>query len=60
MITTSRPCSCAAASEAMFDWATSSAPDITAEVIAGDTVVIEEHGPRALTKTPLKLYWKEA
>jgi Xaa-Pro dipeptidase len=32
----------------------------TGYMMCGDTVVIEEHGPRALTKTPLKLYWKEA
>jgi len=29
-------------------------------MMCGDTVVIEEDGPRALTKTPLKLYWHEA
>jgi Xaa-Pro dipeptidase len=32
----------------------------TGYMMCGDTVVIEEDGPRALTKTPLKLYWKEA
>jgi Xaa-Pro dipeptidase len=32
----------------------------TGYMMCGDTVVIEEHGPRALTKTPLKLYWKDA
>lgn len=32
----------------------------TGYMMCGDTVVIEENGPRALTKTPLKLYWKEA
>jgi Xaa-Pro dipeptidase len=32
----------------------------TGYMMCGDTVVIEEHGPRALTQTPLKLYWKEA
>jgi Xaa-Pro aminopeptidase len=31
----------------------------TGYMMCGDTVVIEENGPRALTKTPLKLYWKE-
>jgi Xaa-Pro aminopeptidase len=32
----------------------------TGYMMCGDTVVIEETGARALTKTPLKLYWKEA
>ncbi len=32
----------------------------TGYMMCGDTVVIEADGPRALTKTPLKLYWKEA
>jgi hypothetical protein len=32
----------------------------TGYMMCGDTVVIEKDGPRALTKTPLKLYWKEA
>jgi Xaa-Pro aminopeptidase len=32
----------------------------TGYMMCGDTVVIEENGPRALTKTPLKLFWKEA
>jgi hypothetical protein len=29
-------------------------------MMCGDTVVIEADGARALTKTPLKLYWKGA
>ena len=32
----------------------------TGYMMCGDTVVIEAAGARALTKTPLKLYWKEA
>ena len=32
----------------------------TGYMMCGDTVVIEAGGARALTKTPLKLYWKEA
>ena len=32
----------------------------TGYMMCGDTVVIEKEGARALTKTPLKLYWKEA
>lgn len=32
----------------------------TGYMMCGDTVVIEDGGPRALTRTPLKLYWKEA
>lgn len=32
----------------------------TGYMMCGDTVVIEADGARALTKTPLKLYWKEA
>jgi Xaa-Pro aminopeptidase len=30
----------------------------TGYMMCGDTVVIEEHGPRRLTKTPLELYWR--
>jgi Xaa-Pro dipeptidase len=30
----------------------------TGYMMCGDTVVIEADGPRALTRTPLKLYWK--
>ena len=26
----------------------------------GDTVVIEDHGPRVLTQTPRRLFWKAA
>ncbi|HEV8022157.1 MAG TPA: Xaa-Pro peptidase family protein [Candidatus Lustribacter sp.] len=32
----------------------------TGYMMCGDTCVIEDDGPRALTQTPLKLYWKEA
>jgi Xaa-Pro aminopeptidase len=32
----------------------------TGYMMCGDTVVIEADGARALTKTPLKLYWKGA
>jgi Xaa-Pro aminopeptidase len=32
----------------------------TGYMMCGDTVVIDAGGARALTKTPLKLYWKEA
>lgn len=32
----------------------------TGYMMCGDTVVIDSGGARALTKTPLKLYWKEA
>lgn len=32
----------------------------TGYMMCGDTCVIEDDGPRALTKTPLQLYWKEA
>ena len=34
--------------------------DIATPILDADTVVIEADGARALTKTPLKLYWKEA
>jgi Xaa-Pro aminopeptidase len=30
----------------------------TGYMMLGDTVVIEENGPRALTTTPLNLFWR--
>jgi Xaa-Pro aminopeptidase len=32
----------------------------TGYIMLGDTVVIEPNGPRALTRTPIRLYWKAA
>ena len=32
----------------------------TGYMMLGDTVVIEDHGPRVLTQTPRRLFWKAA
>ena len=32
----------------------------TGYMMLGDTVVIEDDGPRALTRTPIRLYWRDA
>jgi Xaa-Pro dipeptidase len=32
----------------------------TGYIMLGDTVVIEDDGPRAFTRTPIRLYWRDA